>query len=143
MREAALRGWTNTELGRQVSVSRSTIDKLATQPKPPLPATVLKIADALGIPRGEALELAGVIPGTASAAIPKPSVSAAGEVAAPAGEAELDAFGAMLTREYPEFADLVESLRSEPSLTAGEKLGLMTMARILRQARGDANDRSA
>jgi transcriptional regulator with XRE-family HTH domain len=84
MREAALRGWTNTELSRQVRVSRSTIDKLATQPRPPQSATVLRIAETLGIPDAEALALAGILPsGSASAAVPKMGVGASGTAESP------------------------------------------------------------
>lgn len=84
MRESALRGWTNTELSKQVGVSRSTIDKLATQPRPPQSATVLRIAAKLGIPSAEALALAGILPEEApGAVIPKMALSAEGHVNAP------------------------------------------------------------
>jgi hypothetical protein len=73
--------------------------------------------------------------------IPKPGIAAAGEVSPPdalsSEEDELAAFGAQIVRAYPEFADFVDSLRSEPSLTAGEKLGLLALALGMRSRRGD------
>lgn len=84
--------------------------------------------------------------GTASASIPGPSVAGRGEVTPPRAateEDELASLGAALTAEYPEFADFTESLTAEPNLTTAEKLGLLTMARLLRQARGTANGRPA
>lgn len=82
--------------------------------------------------------------GTAAVSMPRMSASAAGEVDPPAvGEAELTSFAAQLVSDYPEFADLVDTLMSEEALTTGDKLGLLAMARALRQARGDANGRSA
>jgi hypothetical protein len=138
--------WSQIEIGREGTRENSRAVTGSAVAIAQMAAVVGVTPERLRAVRPDAAEILDEIllqQGAASAAIPKPSVSASGEVASPAGEAELDAFGAMLTREYPEFADLVETLRSEPSLTAGEKLGLMTMARILRQARGDANDRTA
>lgn len=83
MREMALRGWTKIELARHADVARSSVDKLATQPRPPQAATVNKLADVLGIPRPEALELAGILTARAAAAVPEPSVSAHGVVSQP------------------------------------------------------------
>lgn len=60
-RERALRGWSATRLHTETGVSRSTIGKWATQTRPPLPATVNAVADALGIERAEALRLAGIL----------------------------------------------------------------------------------
>jgi transcriptional regulator with XRE-family HTH domain len=57
----ALKGWSSVRLHRETGVSRSTVAKLATQPKPPLPSTVCALADALGIPREEALKLSGFL----------------------------------------------------------------------------------
>ena len=60
-RERALKGWSWTRLQRETGVARSTFAKWQTQPQPPQPATVNAVADALGIGRAEALELAGIL----------------------------------------------------------------------------------
>ena len=60
-RERALKGWSSTRLHSETGISRSTVAKLATQPRPPLPSTVNALADALGIGRETALRLAGVL----------------------------------------------------------------------------------
>ena len=65
-RERALKGWSSTRLHAETGVSRSTIGKWRTQKHPPLPGTVNAVADALGIPREEALRLAGILTDTAA-----------------------------------------------------------------------------
>jgi len=72
--EIALLGWTNTELHARSGVSRSTVEKWATQQQPPQPRTVNAVADALGIPRAEALRLAGILTDAplAGTALPDP-----------------------------------------------------------------------
>lgn len=64
---AALKGWTKTELAERAGVARSTIDGWDSNPRPPQAKKVTAVADALGIPRAEALQLAGII-----AAVPDP-----------------------------------------------------------------------
>jgi transcriptional regulator with XRE-family HTH domain len=54
-------------LHKRTGVSRNTITSWKTQPRPPQAGTVLTIADALGIDRGEALRLAGVMSDTKAA----------------------------------------------------------------------------
>lgn len=49
-------------LSQRSGVSRNTVDNWAKQPKPPQPATVLAVADVLGIDHDEALRLAGISP---------------------------------------------------------------------------------
>ena len=61
-RERAALGWSWSELHRTTGVARSTISKWKIQPRPPQPATVVAVADALAIPVAEALTLAGVVP---------------------------------------------------------------------------------
>lgn len=62
--ERVARGWTKTELAERLGMnrSRSTIDRLATGRRPPLPKTVRKIADVLGMDRTQAAMLAGLLP---------------------------------------------------------------------------------
>jgi transcriptional regulator with XRE-family HTH domain len=58
------RGMTKAQLHQRSGVARSTLDTWKTQPRPPQAATVLAVADALDIDRGEALRLAGVLADT-------------------------------------------------------------------------------
>ncbi|GIH76174.1 hypothetical protein Plo01_26030 [Planobispora longispora] len=60
-RALATKGWTVSELWRRSGVARSTITQWATQPRPPQSATVIAVADALGIAHEEALRLAGIL----------------------------------------------------------------------------------
>jgi transcriptional regulator with XRE-family HTH domain len=68
MEALKIRGMTKSQLHQKSGVARSTIDTWKTQPRPPQPATVIAVADVLGIDRGEALRLAGVLPDTKAAA---------------------------------------------------------------------------
>lgn len=61
------RGMTKSQLHQKSGVARSTLDTWKTQPRAPQPGTVLAVADALGIDRGEALRLAGVLADTKAA----------------------------------------------------------------------------
>jgi transcriptional regulator with XRE-family HTH domain len=61
--ERAGQGWTWTRLQERSGVARSTIYSWARIPTPPQPGTVNAVADVLGIPRAEALELAGILSG--------------------------------------------------------------------------------
>lgn len=54
---------TKTRVAEIAGLPRATIDRWQDQPRPPLPASVIKVADALGINRGEALRLAGILDG--------------------------------------------------------------------------------
>ncbi|MFC3980214.1 helix-turn-helix domain-containing protein [Streptosporangium jomthongense] len=64
--ERIARTWTATDLHRRSGVARSTINNLATQRRRPRPATVVALADTLGIPRDEAFALAGLDPEAAA-----------------------------------------------------------------------------
>jgi transcriptional regulator with XRE-family HTH domain len=57
----ALKGWTKAQLADRAGVSRPTVDNWRTNPRPPQARSVNAVADVLGIPRKEALRLAGVI----------------------------------------------------------------------------------
>lgn len=56
------KGWTGVQLARNAGVDRGTIENWATQPRPPLAATIKGVAERLGIDYAEALELAGISP---------------------------------------------------------------------------------
>lgn len=60
-RKLAELGKTKTWLHQHSGVARTTINKWAHQQTPPHPKAVMPVADALGIPRTEALRLAGVL----------------------------------------------------------------------------------
>lgn len=68
LEEASLRGWSKAELCERAGVARTTLDKWETNPRKPQARSVNAVADALGIPRSEALQLAGVI-----ASVPEPA----------------------------------------------------------------------
>jgi transcriptional regulator with XRE-family HTH domain len=57
----AEQGWTWTRLQERSGVARSTIYSWAKIQTPPQPQTVNAVADVLGIPRAEALRLAGIL----------------------------------------------------------------------------------
>ena len=57
--ERAARGWTALDLERESGVDRGTVARWKTAKRAPLPETVIAIADALGVPRYDLLELAG------------------------------------------------------------------------------------
>jgi len=82
----AVRGWSVVELTRRATVSRPTIYGWRDNPGKPQAAPVNAVADVLGIPREQALRLAGVI-----ASEPEPLVDP--EVAA------------ILRRRYPDEAE--------------------------------------
>ena len=54
-------GWTKTRLSEVTGLPRATIDRWQDQPRSPLPESVIKAADALGINRDEALYAAGIL----------------------------------------------------------------------------------
>ena len=58
----ALKGWTKAQLAERSGVSRPTIDNWRVNPRAPQARSVNAVADVLGIPRQQALRLAGVIP---------------------------------------------------------------------------------
>jgi transcriptional regulator with XRE-family HTH domain len=60
--EQAARGWTDSELNRRSGIARNTITGLETRKRVEA-ATINALADALDIPRAEAHQLAGLVPG--------------------------------------------------------------------------------
>lgn len=56
------RGWTQVELAERAKVPRSTINRLKDSARPPYVKTVHKLADAVGLDRDEAVQLAGLKP---------------------------------------------------------------------------------
>jgi transcriptional regulator with XRE-family HTH domain len=60
--EQAARGWTDSELHRRSGISRNTISGLETRKRVEA-ATINALADALDIPRAEAHQLSGLVPG--------------------------------------------------------------------------------
>ena len=60
---------TKTRLSEITGLPRATIERWRDQPRPPLPESVTKVADALGIDRDEALRLAGILDGAAPPAV--------------------------------------------------------------------------
>lgn len=58
-RERKRRGWTKVELAERTGLGRATIDGLNKERKP-LDRTVHRLAEVLGIPLDEALQLAGL-----------------------------------------------------------------------------------
>lgn len=58
----ARRGWNTVRLERETGVSRTTINKWKTQPRPPQAATVNTVARVLDIDPVDALKLAGILP---------------------------------------------------------------------------------
>ena len=69
-REMALQGWTATRMRRESGIARSTLAKWETQSRPPLASTVVAVADALGLDRETALQLAGILPPASDLAMP-------------------------------------------------------------------------
>lgn len=59
--ERKQRGWSLAELERRSGVARSTTHRWKTGKTVPQPETVIPVADALGIPRLDALRLAGLL----------------------------------------------------------------------------------
>jgi transcriptional regulator with XRE-family HTH domain len=61
----ALRDQRKTKLWlhQETGIARNTINAWETQPRPPQARTVMAVADALGMDRIEALQLAGIVPG--------------------------------------------------------------------------------
>lgn len=52
-------GRTQVWLSKETGIPRSTLNAWKTQPRPPYAKTVIRVADALGMDRNEALRLAG------------------------------------------------------------------------------------
>lgn len=59
-RKRTSEGWTKGDLAKRAGIGRVTYDRLATNTTPPISRTVKKIADAIGMPIGEAMRLAGL-----------------------------------------------------------------------------------
>lgn len=102
------RGWTTVELQERSGVDRSTISRWRTAKQSPLPEKVNRVADALGIPREEALALAGLIAGERGLAdaitAPQPVVS----ITAVEGDAET---AELLARLSPHRRRMLEEFR--------------------------------
>jgi transcriptional regulator with XRE-family HTH domain len=62
-------GMTKTRVAELTGLPRATIDRWQDQPRPPLPESVIKAADGLGIDRNEALRLAGILDGPSPPAV--------------------------------------------------------------------------
>lgn len=60
--ERSIKGWGVKELAERARLQRSVIYRLKTGTRPPWPETVVALADAIGIPRAEAVKLAGLTP---------------------------------------------------------------------------------
>lgn len=65
----AERGWNMSRLERETGVTRQTIAKWKTQPRPPQAGTVSTVAQVLGIDLQEALQLAGILPAATPVAV--------------------------------------------------------------------------
>lgn len=59
--ERARLGMTKFALAEVSGVARTTYDRLPTQERAPLPGTIIRLAEALGLDRDEALNLAGLM----------------------------------------------------------------------------------
>ncbi|MEV6800558.1 helix-turn-helix transcriptional regulator [Micromonospora rifamycinica] len=59
-------GWTAVRVAEHIGLPRNTISRLKTSSRPPQVGTVHTIADALGINRTEAEEMAGLRPPTSA-----------------------------------------------------------------------------
>jgi transcriptional regulator with XRE-family HTH domain len=103
-RERNTRGWTKSALARRAGIARRTYDRLEVQTKTALPETINKIADALGIDRLEAAQLAGLDPATVSVSV--------GETETPqeTGSSRLEELLARITGERRE---RLERMRAE------------------------------
>jgi transcriptional regulator with XRE-family HTH domain len=67
--ERLSRGWTKTQLAERSGLSRSTYNDLQRTSRAPLPRIVHAFADAVGLDRTEAEQLAGLRPRTAGQAV--------------------------------------------------------------------------
>jgi transcriptional regulator with XRE-family HTH domain len=90
-------GMTKTRLAEITGLPRATIDRWQDQPRPPLPESVMKVADALGINRDEALRLAGILDG-----VPPPMDRDAAVADLRAKLAEISAASAEIERRLAE-----------------------------------------
>ena len=63
--ERATKGWNKAELAERVGLPRSTIDNLKTGTRAPQPRIVNALADAVGLDRAQAHQLAGIVPAKA------------------------------------------------------------------------------
>lgn len=95
----ARQGRTKSWLAQRAGVSRVTLENWSKQPKPPQSATVLAVADALGMDHDEALRLAGLIPGGTT--IPGGAPTELHEVPSDALVAEINRLAAELRRRIP------------------------------------------
>ncbi|MFD0884705.1 helix-turn-helix domain-containing protein [Streptosporangium algeriense] len=127
--ERIRRAWTAADLHRRSGVARSTIANLATQRRRPRPATVVALADVLGIPSAEAFALAGL----------DPEAAAVGEAATD------DALDALLARLPEKRRQELEKWREEEreryekqlaDAREGYERGLSRIEKILRDELG-------
>jgi transcriptional regulator with XRE-family HTH domain len=129
------RGWTTVELQERSGVDRSTVSRLKTSRRSPLPETVNKLADALGIPREEALALAGLVTSPAERAphdavtAPQPAVNVA-----VGGDSETET---LLAKLSPRRRQLLEEFRET------ERRRLERMAEDAAREAEEANARFA
>ena len=75
--ERARLGMTKMALCEKAGIGRVTYDRLATQVNAPLPKTINRIAEVLGIDKDEALNLAGLVDAPTPAQIAERQVRAA------------------------------------------------------------------
>lgn len=129
------RGWTTVELQERSGVDRSTISRWKTAKQSPLPEKVNAVADALAIPREEALMLAGLLvtpdrsPPDAVTA-PQPVVS----IANVEGDADTEE---LLARLAPKRRRFLEQIRES------EKARLERIAENVAREAEEANRRFA
>lgn len=133
--ERNARGWTTVELQERSDVDRSTVSRLKTSKRRPLPDTVNKLALALDIPSQEALALAGLVTSPAERALhdavtaPQPVVSVAVEGDADTAE--------LLSRLSPRRRRLLEEIRET------ERQRLARIAQDVAREAEEANERFA
>ncbi|MFD1940571.1 helix-turn-helix domain-containing protein [Nonomuraea mangrovi] len=130
------RGWTTVELQERSGVDRSTVSRLKTSKRSPLPETVNKLADTLGIPRQEALALAGLV-GAPNVRSPEDAITAPQSVVSIVnveGDADTDE---LLARLSPRRRRLLEQFRES------ERERLARIAESVARETEEANRRFA
>lgn len=128
------RGWTTVELQERSGVDRSTVSRLKTSKRSPLPETVNKLADVLDIPRDEALRLAGLVAAPSvhdAVTAPQPAVVSIGIVEGDADTEDL------LSRLAPHRRRFLEQIRES------EKERLVRIAEDVTREAQEANKRFA
>lgn len=97
----AIRGWSVAQLAQRSGVARTTIYGWRDNPRKPQSKSVNAVADALGIPREQALRLAGVIAGVETADRSPPATLLDGAV----GGEDADLVRKALREVYPDQAE--------------------------------------